>query len=553
MTLAILLAVAFTGRPAGAEWEIGTTPLSFLTILGLSYLTTGLALLADLRRAGRRLRLAIFLLDVPLVTALVHLTGGIDSHFVVLYLFPILTGGIVLADQSGLVLGTASAGTYGLLLVAEAVGWLAPVSYGGADPRSLGSQGGDLGRIGALVVLPLMGVVAGTYGRLLDERQALLQAAAREVDRARLDTEFVLSQLGSGVLSLDEVGHILHFNRAAGQILGLDPFDVIGRPPSVLGAGAGGFVSWIEAASRGKAALTRQVAEVVTPDGRKVPLGMTGSRTGEEGLIVVFQDLTAPMQEEAERARKEKLATIGGLVAGITHEIRNCVKPIAGSLDVLMQEPSFTGQDRRLVELAARECQRLGNFVQALLDYGRVTPLVLEPVDLEDLLKEVGELTQVEGGEGVEVAVEVGPEAAGVAALIDREPLKQVLLNLTQNALEAMGEAGGRLRLILERSGRPDTRHAVVRVIDSGPGVPDELKDRIFEPFFTTKPGGTGFGLAIAAGIVERHGGAIQIGNPPAGEGACFEVHLPELAALAAASEALRKNNPANTWAGSAG
>jgi PAS domain S-box-containing protein len=522
MTLATLFALAFDrGWPVEAVWEIWTAPLGFLTVLGLFYVTTGLALLAERRHAGRRLRLAIFLLDVPLVTALVHLTGGIESQFVVLYLFLILVGGLVLADRSGLVLGGASAAAYGLLLVAEAAGWLAPARYGGEEPRAWGSQGADLARIGALAVLPLMGMVAGTCGRLLSERQSLLRAAAREIDRARLDTEFVLSQLGSGVLSLDERNRILHFNRAAGEILGLDPARIIGSPPQALGLGAHSFVDWIEAARRGAAPLLRQAAEVVTTDGRTVPLGMTGSRTGEQGLIVVFQDLTAARREEAERARKEKLAAIGGLVAGITHEMRNCVKPIAGSLDVLLQ------------------CQRLGRFVQALLDYGRVTPLVLEPVDLEDLLNEVGELTRVAAGEKVEVAIEVRPEAVGVVALIDREPLKQVLLNLAQNALEAMAGGAGRLSLTLDSTRAPHDRHPVLRVVDSGPGVPEELRERIFEPFFTTKPGGTGFGLAIAAGIVERHGGTIEIGDAAAGTGACFEVHLPEVKALAVAGAAV--------------
>jgi two-component system sensor histidine kinase PilS (NtrC family) len=332
------------------------------------------------------------------------------------------------------------------------------------------------------------------------------------------------------VLSLDDQGRILHFNRAAGEIMGLDPAAAVGRELAALGTGAEGFVRWIEAARQGTAPLTRQMVEVITPDSRTLPLGMTGSLTGNQGLIVVFQDLTAARREEAERARKEKLAAIGGLVAGITHEIRNCVKPIAGSLDVLSQESTLVGPDRRLVELASRECQRLGRFVQALLDYGRVNPLVLEPVKLEELLIEVGDLIRIEAGDRVAVTVDVESQGTEVTALIDREPLKQVLLNLTRNALEAMGPGGGSLKLRLARGGAPDAPFAVMQVTDSGPGVPEDLRDRIFEPFFTTKPGGTGFGLAIAAGIIERHGGTIEVTEQ--GPGACFEISLPELSAL---------------------
>jgi signal transduction histidine kinase len=112
--------------------------------------------------------------------------------------------------------------------------------------------------------------------------------------------------------------------------------------------------------------------------------------------------------------------------------------------------------------------------------------------------------------------------------------MKQVLVNLTRNALEAMGEGEGELRIELEHEDGPGAPAAVIRIADSGPGIPTELAGRIFEPFFTTKPGGTGFGLAIAAGIVERHGGTLGLGRKGRGAtGAVFEIRLPERASLA--------------------
>jgi two-component system sensor histidine kinase PilS (NtrC family) len=531
--MSLVTALALMADAGGAGFRVS---LGFLAVLGATYLMTAAALWRGRQGHWRTILLSGFVLDIPLTTAIVHLTGGIESQFTILYLFLVLTGGMVLAGRVGLILGGASAGAYALLLAAERLGFLAPVGFGGATARAVRlDDGSDLARIALyLVVLPAMGVLAGAAGRLLGDRVRALETMHRDLTRARLDTAFVLSQLGSGLLSLDDDGRILHFNRAAGEILDLAPEHVVGEPLSAIAPGAEAFVTWIEQARRGGAALTRQMVEITTQEGSLRPIGMTGSRVGRSGLVIVFQDLTAARREEAERVRQEKLATIGGLVAGVTHEIRNGIKPIAGSLYVLLAEPALKGPNRRLVEIAARECSRITSFVQSLLDYGRVTALVLEEVDLESLLQEVGELVQLAGEEKIAVKVVVFPAASGITALVDREPMKQVLVNLTRNALDAMGEAGGELRIELEHEDALAAPAAVIRIADSGPGIPPELVPRIFEPFFTTKPGGTGFGLAIAAGIVERHGGTLGLGRPrPGSTGAVFEIRLPERASLA--------------------
>jgi len=533
MTLVTVFALAFDVGRVGL-----TTSLGFLAVLGTSYLTTAVALLAGRQRVSRGLLLTLFLVDVPLTTAVVHLTGGIESQFVVLYLFLILVSGMVLAGSGGTVVGAAASGAYALLLGLETGGYLAPIGYAGAEPRVFGTHGAaDATQVGLYVTMFIgVGVFAGAAGRILHERVTALEVANRRLARARIDTAFVFSQLGSGLLSLDEDGRVLHFNRAAGEILGLDPAAVAGQPLAALGPGAQPFIDWIEEARRGAVPLMRQAVEIATPSGQPLPIGMSGSRVGHSGLIVVFQDLTLARREEADRARKEKLAAIGGLVGGITHEIRNGIRPVAGSLDVLLQEPAISGQNRRLLEIAVRECNRVGRFIQALLDYGRVTPLVLAPVDLAALLAEVEELVRLDAGEGIAIAVQVDPAARELTGLLDREQMKQVLLNLAQNAIEAMAPAGGELRFTLSReplAAATGVEAAVIRVLDSGPGIPDDIADRIFEPFFTTKPGGTGFGLAIAAGIVERHGGSLDIKRDAARAGAVFEIRLPERAAFA--------------------
>ena len=130
-------------------------------------------------------------------------------------------------------------------------------------------------------------------------------------------------------------------------------------------------------------------------------------------------------------------------------------------------------------------------------------------------------------GKRVEVKVVVYPAASGLQALIDHEPMKQVLVNLTGNAIEAMGEAGGSLRIELEHEDQPSPA-AVIRIVDSGPGIPVDIAGRIFDPFFTTKPGvGTGLGLAISRRIAVELGGVLDVDRDSHLGGAVFRLSLP--------------------------
>ncbi len=537
LTLIVALAVVFD-QPTELGGG-GARPLRHLAALGLIYLTSGLYLLADARGA-RRLALSLLLLDVPIVSAVVHWTGGIDSHFVLVYVPVTAVAGVLHQRLGGVAAAVLSIVAYLVVLVGQGLGWLSPHGYGGVSGRVYSGDAADLVRLTlAILALALTGVVAGHLGRAFAERSRALQTTSRQLVQARLDTAYVVDHLGSGLLSLDERGCILHFNRAAGAIFAVEPAATIGRRPAdVLPAGARPFAAWLEWARFGPDLPRRSEVEVEMADGRVVPLGMTGTLTGGEppasssaepqgrGLVVLFQDLTHVRERQAQLARQERLAVIGGLAGGIAHEIRNCVKPISGSLDMLLKELDLDEANRRLMDLAVKECNRLGSFVQDMLDYGRVTPLETKPIRIDRLVDEVADLVQVSkehGAHRVEVAIAL--EARAKTADADRALLKQVLLNLALNALESMGEQPGVLRfeLALGDPLRPGDQHALhLRVTDTGSGVDSEVRERIFEPFFTTKNGGTGFGLAIAASIVERHGGQMHLESPTAGASFCI-------------------------------
>jgi signal transduction histidine kinase len=270
-----------------------------------------------------------------------------------------------------------------------------------------------------------------------------------------------------------------------------------------------------------------------------VPLGISTSvlhdtEGGRRGVIALFQDLSDVKALEERIRRGETLAAIGELSAGIAHEIRNCLNPIAGSVEVLQRELHVTGENARLLDLIVRESERLDNFIRELLDYARERPLKTERIDLVDLTREIADVAQrhPSGGAHKTVSVEAPPNSVWVQ--VDFEQTKQVLLNLIINGLEAIeGEGSVTVRVVADETAGPRGRarpdYAMVEVKDTGSGIRAEDLRQVFEPFFSTKLGGTGLGLAIANRIVERHGGTVEI-ESRVGVGTMLRLRLPKAA-----------------------
>lgn len=232
----------------------------------------------------------------------------------------------------------------------------------------------------------------------------------------------------------------------------------------------------------------------------------------------------------AQLVRSTKLAAIGELAANVAHEINN---PLTGVLSLveLIQEESAEDQSHQAdLETIRAETLRVRAVVRSLLDFARQTPPQLELTDPRPVLAGVLPLVRKRAAvAGVEIHQAHAPEPLPI--VVDTGQLKQVLINLLTNAIDAMPEGGD----IFVRTERQDDE-IVITVRDTGPGIPPEHADRIFEPFFTTKSAvsGTGLGLSVSLGIIERHGGRITVESQP-GHGATFAVRLP--AGVGATSE----------------
>jgi len=233
-------------------------------------------------------------------------------------------------------------------------------------------------------------------------------------------------------------------------------------------------------------------------------------------------------QRERERdvvrqlAHADQLATLGQLAAGLAHEIKNPLAGIQGALEVLRDDAGESENAHLFSEMLA-ELGRVNGILQRLLESGRAQPLRLVRCDMGRLLEDVVELLQP----GLRrQRVELVREVAAVLPEVEIDPAKirQVLVNLIQNAAEAMQESGGRVRLLASTD--PGQSAVVLTVEDDGPGIPRENLERLFEPFFTTKFSGTGLGLPISKSLVEQHGGEIDVTSEP-GQGTSFVIVLP--------------------------
>ncbi|MEW6428498.1 MAG: ATP-binding protein [Thermodesulfobacteriota bacterium] len=229
-------------------------------------------------------------------------------------------------------------------------------------------------------------------------------------------------------------------------------------------------------------------------------------------------------QEELDRTREqafhsEKMAALGRLAAGVAHEINNPLGGMLNCVKAMQDAPDDVAMHQRYLELLRKGLHRIGATVRQLLNFGRREPLHPQPVAVDELIRECFQLLEY-GLKRIDLELDL---ALPQSCLVDLEALKQIIINIGLNAIQAM-PAGGSLRVRTE-SGDGRIR---IEFTDSGPGIAPEHLDKIFDPFFTTKEvgEGTGLGLSVTHALVERMGGEITVASRP-GSGARFTVILP--------------------------
>jgi two-component system NtrC family sensor kinase len=253
---------------------------------------------------------------------------------------------------------------------------------------------------------------------------------------------------------------------------------------------------------------------------------------GEMGVLCRAIDSMAQAVAEREEmltsdarqqiGRSEHLASVGRLAAGVAHEINNPLTGVLAFADMLRDKENMDDEDREDLDLIIRETKRVREIVRGLLDFARETPYVKKPIDINELIRQTLRLLGRRGAFQKVYTVEDLQE--GIPAIsADRNQLQQVIMNLALNACEAMPEGG----TLMVATSRCDDR-VVVKVTDTGCGIKPEQIDQIFEPFYTSKPvgKGTGLGLSVSYGILQQHGGTLEVESVPE-MGSTFTITLP--------------------------
>lgn len=244
---------------------------------------------------------------------------------------------------------------------------------------------------------------------------------------------------------------------------------------------------------------------------------------GQQVRVTAIRDVTERLRLEAELRRRETLAAMGSLVAGVAHEVRTPLFSLSATLDALEAGVGTADQQHELKDLLRSQVRRLSNLMQDLLDYGRPPRLKLARGGLREPVQRVARgCGSLAAQSAVRIVLDLPDDLPEIEA--DAVRLEQVFENLVTNALQH-APRGSTVRMTA-RGVQGPPRGVLCAVEDDGPGLPPGDLDRVFEPFFSRRKGGTGMGLAIAERLVEAHGGALTAANGPHG-GAVFTVFLP--------------------------
>ena len=350
------------------------------------------------------------------------------------------------------------------------------------------------------------------------ERAMTERAEASE----RLNTQIVNS-VTAGLLVVDRSGQVQILNPAGRRMLGFEP---AGDWPhyTKLPMAAAPLAGVIEECLATGQAIVRRAIEMPHA-GEVTHVGVTVSPLGSEGsggVICLFSDLTAVVQLEEQLRLKETLARLGELTAGIAHEFRNGLATIHG-YGKLLDPAALPPQFGPYVEGIRQETVALGQVVTNFLNFARPTQLSLATHDLNAIIERAADDLRAEARQ-LNGDITVSGSFGRVDA--DDVLLRQAFSNLLRNAVEAC--QGGGVTPSIRVEGVLDAAQGLARitVVDNGPGVPADARDRIFRPFFTTKKTGTGLGLALVQKIIVTHNGRVLAMNAPGG-GACFQVTLP--------------------------
>lgn len=470
------------------------------------------------REPGEAFRYGQVVLDVVLVTAVVHITGGPDSSFAPLYILVIAAGALLLPLPGGVLVG-----------ILASIVYFADLAWGHQSAFTL-----DVAL--RISLFALVALATGLLGDRLRRAGQALGDVASQLEQLRLDTGDILAHLSTGVMTLDGSGRLLYANPAAEALLGLDLVHHVGEEVlPMMESHAPDMSQTLRRALGDRRTRTRSRASVER-GGELIRLGISTALLdrGDDqppSMTAIFEDVTDLERIDELNLRTERLEAVAALSASLAHEIKNPLASIRSSIEQLGNDRLGPDDRALLRRLVVTESDRLSRLLSEFLDYSGVHLSAKEPVELREVVLDcVAVAKQHPDLEGVHLELEVDEDPISVVG--DQDLLHRAVLNLVLNAAQHAGPEGRVVVTLEDERYRRTPRGVNVRnpvrisVRDSGPGIPPEIEARIFDPFFSTRKGGSGLGLALVHRAVEVHSGVVFVERGIDG-GAQFVIFLP--------------------------
>jgi two-component system sensor histidine kinase AtoS len=347
--------------------------------------------------------------------------------------------------------------------------------------------------------------IRGEIGEIVETINAL----AQNLLETRSMYNNILDSLADTVITVDSGNVVTYINPAGCELFRCDPLEVVGKTYLTLFRPDAHFSSSIvDTLQTGQ---EHRGIEVDYPLPHRTPRVIASTSVLYDGhgrklgVVAVIRDISEQFELRKQMAQAERLAAIGEMAASIAHDLRTPLTSIRGFVQYLQgsQDPK---EWREYGDIIIREVDGLNRIVSELLDLVRPKPLHPMPTDLNQLVRETLLLTTDQAGDSpIRFILELEENLPRIE--VDRGQIKQVLLNIIINSIQAIP---GRGKIIL-RTATEIPEIVCLSISDNGCGIPENIRKRIFDPFFSTKPTGTGLGMAIARRIVSSHGGTIEV------------------------------------------